>query len=359
MTLALELARKAYGRTSPNPMVGALILKDGQIIGRGYHQKAGTAHAEIIALEEAGAEARGATLFVTLEPCCHFGKTPPCTTAIINAGIKKVVIAMLDPNPLMSGKGEQLLNAAGIITQVGVLEDEAKQLNEFFCKYIVFNRPFVTLKVAMTLDGKIASASGDSRWVSCEKSREFVHQLRNTYDAIMVGSGTVLADDPQLNTRINSPNKRDPIRVIIDGDLRLPLDATLVKTCKTQDTIIICSENSDSAKKLALADRGVKIIECAGEAYEIPLDIALGKLAEMGIMSILLEGGAALNASMLHAGLIDKVHWFIAPKIIGGQHAVSPVGGNGIEKMNDAWQLRHVKVESMDDDLLVTAYTGW
>jgi len=359
MYRALELAAKAAGRTNPNPMVGAVIEKDGKIVGEGYHKKAGMSHAEVNAIEAAGDDARGATIYVTLEPCSHYGKTPPCVQAILKAGIKRVVAAVLDPNPRVAGNGMKILQDAGIDTKVGVLEDEARQLNEVFFKYITTKLPFVTLKVAMTLDGKIATYSRDSRWITGDKSREYVHHLRNTYDAIMVGIGTVLADDPQLNTRLDVDNKKDPIRIVIDGKLDIPLNSKIVATSREQKTIVFSSTIEDKEKADTLKKYGVEIVEIRGDPSKLPIDKILAILGEREICSLLVEGGAEINSYLIENKLIDKVHWFIAPKIIGGRNAASPVAGLGKEYMKDALYLNDVKIDTIDQDILITAYTGW
>ncbi len=358
MQRAIELALRARGRTSPNPLVGAVIVKDGHIIGEGYHQKAGTPHAEIHALQSAGTEASGATLYVSLEPCCHHGRTPPCTEAIIKAGIKRVVIAAMDPNPKVAGKGSEILQQAGIETEVGVMREAAVQLNEVFFKYIQSGMPFVALKTAMTLDGKIAAHTGDSRWITGADARKYVHQLRNTYDAILVGIGTVLADNPQLNTRLDDEQGRNPIRIVIDSNLELPVDSIIAQSSKQQPTIVFCGTNSDEGKAQPLAALGVEIIKLELEEDKVPLSEAMSILAGREITSILVEGGAEINASFIHTGLVDKLFWFIAPKIVGGRGAPSPVGGDGCEFMNEAVQLTISEVRSFEKDILITATTG-
>jgi diaminohydroxyphosphoribosylaminopyrimidine deaminase/5-amino-6-(5-phosphoribosylamino)uracil reductase len=355
----MELAKKALGRTSPNPIVGAVIVKDGRIVGQGFHKKAGAAHAEVNALKEAGEQARGAQIYVTLEPCCHYGRTPPCTEALIKAGIQKAVIAMLDPNPLVAGKGKEKLENAGMSVQVGVLEKEARSMNEFYIKFIEQKRPFVALKTAMTLDGKIASYTGDSRWISGEKSRRYVHQLRNIYDGVMVGIGTVLADDPSLNTRLGKQGQRDPARIIVDRDLRLPLESKIALSSKGQTTYIICAEGQDQKRIRDLEQLGVKIIECRDSESDLSLTTAMRELAQRGIISILLEGGAALNASMLEQKLVDKVHWFIAPKIMGGKDAFSPVAGIGAASVRQALNIKNMEIQQMDEDVMITGYLRW
>ncbi|MGI6451989.1 MAG: bifunctional diaminohydroxyphosphoribosylaminopyrimidine deaminase/5-amino-6-(5-phosphoribosylamino)uracil reductase RibD [Syntrophomonadaceae bacterium] len=359
MKRALELAVLGTGRTSPNPMVGAVIVKDSKIVGEGYHSRAGMPHAEIYALRQAGEAARGSTLYVTLEPCSHFGRTPPCVKAIVDSGIKKVVAAVLDPNPKVAGKGMAFLKNAGINCEVGILENEARKLNEVFFKYITTGKPFVTVKTAMTLDGKIATYTGDSRWITGEKARQFVHQLRNNYDAIMVGIGTVLADDPLLNTRLDMKETRDPVRVIIDGNLDLPEEGQIARSSINQRTLVFTARIEKADKARRLKAMGMEVIEVGGSPSQVPIDQVLDELGQREICSVLVEGGAELNAYLFEHKLVDKVYWFIAPKIIGGRNAVTPVAGNGLALMKDAMNLQDAEIERMDKDILITAYTGW
>lgn len=356
MKRALKLAAMALGRTSPNPVVGAVIVKDGQIIGEGFHRLAGTEHAEIVALREAGEAAEGAELYVTLEPCNHKGKTPPCTEAIIKAGIKKVYAATLDPNPLVSGKGVKKLTSVGIDVKVGLLEKEAQQMNEFFFKYITKGRPFVALKTAMTLDGKIAAPTGDSKWITNEKSREYVHGLRDIYDAILVGIGTVLKDDPLLNTRLTKKNRRDPVRLVMDGSLEIPLDSQIVLTAKQQKVILYTCSRADRTKIEELQSRGVEVVVLGEFANIVPMDEVLKDVAQRGLMSVMIESGGRINAHALENNYVDKVYWFVAPKIIGGEQAPSPVGGKGLERMADAKTLKNIEIKHFDDDLLIIGY---
>ena len=358
MQYALKLASKARGRTSPNPLVGALIVKDEQIIGEGYHQKAGSNHAEINALNMAGLGAKGAKMYVTLEPCSHYGRTPPCVDAIISAGISEVIIATLDPNPQIMGEGIRKLNAAGITTKVGVLEKAALKLNEVFCKYITTKMPFVLMKYAMTLDGKIATSTGDSQWISSEDSRKLVHYWRNSYDAILVGIGTVLADNPTLNTRLDILDKKNPIRIILDDQLAMPLNSNIVNTSQEQETIIFTAKNYDKNKANLLREKGLKIIGVSGGLKQLDLKEVLAKLGELNITSVLVEGGANVNASFIENRLVDKISAFVAPKIVGGI-APSPITGQGVKLMQDAHTFNDVEVETIADDVLITLYTGW
>jgi diaminohydroxyphosphoribosylaminopyrimidine deaminase/5-amino-6-(5-phosphoribosylamino)uracil reductase len=356
MKRALDLAIQARGRTNPNPMVGAVIVKNDQIVGEGYHHKAGTPHAEVHALNQAGTQAAGATLYVTLEPCSHFGRTPPCADAVIKAGIKRVVIATDDPNPQVAGKGIEKLRMAGIEVILGVMEQQARRLNEVFFKYIMTGIPFVALKTAMTLDGKIAASSGDSRWITGEDARHYVHELRNIYDAIMVGIGTVLKDDPLLNTRLVREDTRNPVRIIIDGNLELPLDSNIARTSYEQRTVIFCSSIADNQRQYQIEALGIEIISIDMKDGLIPLEKVLEMLGQMGLCSLLVEGGGEINGYMLEHQLLDKAYWFIAPKIIGGRQVPSPIGGKGIEFMKDAMELESVELHKFSQDFLLTGY---
>lgn len=356
MRRALELAALALGRTSPNPVVGAVIVQDNQIVGEGYHHKAGTPHAEVLALQQAGEKAAGATVYVSLEPCSHFGRTPPCADALIKAGVKKVVIACLDPNPQVAGKGRQKLLDAGMEIELGVMQAEALQLNEAFFKRIQTGKPFVALKTAMTLDGKIASKTGDSRWITSSDARNYVHQLRNTYDAILVGIGTVLHDDPLLNTRLDDRDSRDPLRVIIDTALDLPITSQIVHSSREQRSIIYCGAAADQQKQIELEAHGCEIVRLESDGTLLPLENVLDHLGSLGICSLLVEGGGQINASLLEGKLADKVYSFIAPKIIGGNAAPSPVGGQGLSFMREAWELHSIEVKRFAKDILITGY---
>lgn len=356
MQRALDLAARAQGRTSPNPMVGAVVVKDNQVVGEGYHRKAGTPHAEVHALQAAGESARGATLYVNLEPCSHYGRTPPCADAIVRAGVKRVVVAGLDPNPQVSGRGLKILQDAGIETLTGVLDQEAEKLNLAFFKYIQTGIPLVSLKVAMTLDGKIATSTGDSRWISGEASRKYVHQLRNIYDAIMVGIGTVLKDDPMLNTRLENGDIQDPIRVIIDSKLDLPRSSNIVTTARQQKTVVFCDQQADDARQEFLEEASLTVIRLDSKDEKLPLEEVLRVLGEMGIMTLLVEGGGEINGYLIEKGLIDKVYWFIAPKIVGGREAPTPVGGRGIPQLKNALPLKSMEIQCFDEDILITGY---
>ena len=355
MKRALELAEKGKGHTSPNPMVGAVIVKDGRIIGEGYHEKVGEAHAEVNAISSATESVEGATIYVTLEPCSHYGKTPPCSNLIIEKKLKKVVVAATDPNPLVSGSGLERLRKAGIEVVEGVLEEESNRLNEVFIKYITTKTPFVVMKYAMSLDGKIATETGDSKWISSEESRAHAHHLRGYLSGIMAGIGTVLEDDPKLTCRV--PGYHNPIRIILDSKLRVPLDAQALSDQDKAPTLILTTDDSSVVKRRQLTDLGVQVLVVPERNGQVELKNAMVLLGEKGIDSILLEGGGTLNAAALEAGIIDKVNIYVAPKLIGGKDAVSPVMGQGVEKMNEAFSIRDMQVTKINEDLLIEGYT--
>lgn len=351
--MACRLARKAAGRTSPNPMVGAVLVRNGRIVGAGYHRFAGGDHAEIAALKQAGAKARGATLYITLEPCSHQGRTPPCTRALIQAGIKEVVCGARDPNPLVSGRGFRKLRSAGIRVRVGVLEDECRALIEGFAKFITRRLPFVILKLAATLDGKIAAASGDARWISGEESRQRAHRLRNEVDAVIVGIGTVKADDPQLTCRIIGG--RNPWRVVLDSRLEIKLSATILRQTDPAKTVIVTGHTVSRMKSRALAAGGAQIWSMPlqrGRVSWLPL---LRKLASLNIVNIMIEGGAALAASALQAKIVDKIIFFYAPKLLGGD-ARSMIGPLHVRRVRDALAVKHLRIDKSGADLMVSGY---
>ena len=355
MERALELAAKGRGTTTPNPMVGAVIVKNGRIIGEGYHIRAGEGHAEVNVFKNAVEDVTGATMYVTLEPCSHYGKTPPCADKIVEKKIGRVVVGALDPNPLVAGRGIEKIRNAGIPVITGVLAERSIALNEVFMKYIVTKRPFVLLKAAMSLDGKIATAEGESQWISCETSREEVHRLRHELTGIMAGIGTVLADDPMLNCRI--PGGKQPVRIIVDSHLSIPEESKLVCSAKEFPLVVAAVENSDAAKKERLAEQGVKVIEVsADDAGHVDLNILMDCLGEMKIDSILLEGGGRLAEGALKAGIVDKVQFYIAPMLIGGESAKTPVEGRGIAALSEAWHISNWKAEVIGDDIKITGY---
>lgn len=351
MKRALMLARKGVGKTSPNPAVGCVIVRDGLIVGEGWHKKAGTPHAEIHALEMAGTAAWGADVYVTLEPCCHTGKTPPCSDALIKAGVGRVVAGMSDPNPRVRGGGLAALTKAGIQVECGVLEEECRELNRAFIKQISTGLPHVTYKCAMTLDGKTATATGDSRWISCHASRTAVHRMRARMDAVMVGVDTVIADDPELTVR--HVRGRDPLRVVVDSRLRTPENARIVGERLAPGTVIATVEN-DRDRQLPFLQRGVSIFTCTPDEGRVSLKELLARLGEQGIQSILLEGGSRLAGEMLQHNLIDELVIFVAPKIVG-TNGYSPFTLQGINIMDQAIPLNFTHVARSGVDIVVHA----
>ncbi len=355
---ALALASRARGHTSPNPMVGALIVRNGSIVSEAYHKVAGAPHAEVMALDKAGSKAAGATLYTSLEPCCHEDKrTPPCVDRIIASGIRKVVISMEDPNPKVFGQGIEILRRAGIEVDVGIHENIARRLNEVYIKHIKTGLPFVVLKVAMTLDGKIATPEGKSRWITGEKSRRLVHKLRGSTDAVMTAIGTVRADDPQLTCRM--ARSRNPIRIVIDSEMEIKPDAHVISV--PPPTLIVARKSAlhnlkieDQMKKYILEEKGVKLIEHSGDTVD--LNWLMHELGKKHITSILIEAGGSFNASCLEAGIVDKVMIFIAPKIIGGRDSVPAVGGKQFRELENAYQLEQVSIKRIAEDILVEGY---
>jgi len=354
MRLALECARLGEGRTSPNPLVGAVIVREGRVVATGWHRAPGTPHAEIHALNMAGDLAEGATLYVTLEPCAHFGRTAPCVEAIIKAKIARVVFAAIDPNPLVAGKGAARLKEAGLSVSCGVLKSAAEKLNEIFFTWIKEKRPFTVLKSAMTLDGKIAAASGKSQWITGEAARRKGHEWRNLYDGIMVGINTVLNDDPSLTTRLNGGYGRNPRRIIVDSSAKIPLTARVL-TDDAAPTIIAVTAKALPEKIAALRAVGAKVI-VSGEGETVDLPLLMQELAKEEICSLLVEGGGTLNFSLLKEGLIDKVHIFVAPKFLGGRFALTPLAGKGFDDPNTAPKLNDLSVVPVGEDFLFTGY---
>ncbi|QQE75261.1 bifunctional diaminohydroxyphosphoribosylaminopyrimidine deaminase/5-amino-6-(5-phosphoribosylamino)uracil reductase RibD [Brevibacillus composti] len=357
MALALELARSAKGQTAPNPLVGAVVVKDGMVVGLGTHVKAGEPHAEVHALRMAGEHAKGADLYVTLEPCSHQGRTPPCARAVIEAGIRRVVVAVEDPNPRVAGAGIRLLQEAGLEVSVGICAAQAKRLNEVFFHYIGTKKPFVTVKTASTLDGKIATRTGHSRWITGEESRKRVHRLRREHDAILVGVQTVLADNPELTAREDGEVRgRQPLRVILDSRLRIPADARVI--CDGHaPTLIYTSDKAPSARQQELEQRGVEVVRLPDG---VGIERVLESLGQRGVTSLLVEGGSAVNGSFLEAGAIQKVIQFFSFKLIGGQGAPTSYGGQGFAEMQDAIPLADVEVEMIGShDLCITGYPVW
>jgi diaminohydroxyphosphoribosylaminopyrimidine deaminase/5-amino-6-(5-phosphoribosylamino)uracil reductase len=353
MRMACRLAQKAAGRTSPNPMVGAVLVRDEKIIATGYHKAAGTDHAEIVALKRAGKRARGATLFINLEPCRHFGRTPPCSRALIAAGITSVVAGMKDPNPLVAGRGLRELKRAGITVRTGLLEAECRSLNEAFIKYITRGLPFVTLKLAASLDGKIATSNGDSHWISGDESRKTVHRLRNQVDAVLVGSGTVVADDPQLTCRLRGG--RNPWRVVLDRRLRISPGARLFLQDDPEKTLIVTSRRAPAHRVGALRARGAGVLLLAERNRKISWNALLKRLASLGIQSVLIEGGAAIAAAALRENAVDKILFFYAPKIIGGDGRPM-IDDLGIRSVKRSLRVERLEVTRSGGDIMVSGY---
>lgn len=357
MKQALSLANLALGQVSPNPAVGAVVVKDGEVVGQGYTQPPGSAHAEVMALKQAGKKARGSSLYVTLEPCSYYGRTPPCTKAIIDAGISEVHMAMLDPNPLVCGNGESELEREDIRTYVGEHEEEARQINESYIKYITTGIPFVTVKFAVSMDGKIATENGDSKWISSDEARNFGHYLRYTADAIMAGANTVITDDPHLTCRYAGKGgkaKKQPLRVIVDGKGRTPVVAQIFK--EPGSVLIAIDEKIDGEKKKSYVEAGAEVLELPSEEGMVDLTILLRSLGEREITNVLVEGGGILLGSLFDQGLVDKVIAIIAPMIIGGGGAKTPVAGKGVDRVIDAIRLERVSVEKYGVDLMIAGY---
>jgi diaminohydroxyphosphoribosylaminopyrimidine deaminase/5-amino-6-(5-phosphoribosylamino)uracil reductase len=353
MTLALGEAARGRGRVEPNPMVGAVLVRDGALVGKGHHEQFGGPHAEVMALRAAGETAVGSTLYVTLEPCCHFGKTPPCTGAIIASGITRVVAAIHDPFAAVAGRGVEQLRQAGITVEVGCQSAEARRLNAAFLKRVVTGRPLVTAKWAMTLDGKTALASGDSRWISSEPSRERVHALRGTMDGILVGVGTVLADDPRLTAR--PPGPRTPTRIVLDGSARLPLESQLVQTARLVPVLVVVSDQAPAANRTALAEHGCEVI-ALDAGPRIPIMTLLDELGSRGMSNLLVEGGGRVLGSFLDAGEFDVVHVYIATILEGGDHPRSPIRGKGRRLMHEALRLHEAETSMIGGDVRIE---GW
>lgn len=350
MRIALEEAVKGEGWTNPNPMVGAVIVKDGRIIGRGYHRRYGESHAERNAIADCQESMEGAAIYVTLEPCCHHGKQPPCTEAVIREGFSRVVIGSDDPNPLVAGKGIRMLREHGITVDTGVLKEECDAINRVFFHYIRTKTPYVVMKYAMTMDGKIATCTGASRWITGEAARLHVQRSRHRYAGIMVGVGTVLLDDPMLNCRL--PEGNSPVRIICDTNLRTPLEAKVVKTAGEIPTIL-ATACEDEKRRRAYEERGCEILSVSKEEGHISLSELMRSLGERKMDSILLEGGAELNDSALQAGIVNQVQAYIAPKIFGGRGARSPVGGRGVELPEQVFRLKNCRIQEIGEDILM------
>ena len=350
MRRAIVLAERGAGWTSPNPMVGAVIVKDGRIIGEGWHRRYGEAHAERNALQSCTESPAGAVLYVTLEPCCHHGKQPPCTDAILEAGIRRVAVGSGDPNPLVAGKGVEILRSHGVAVDTGVLKEECDALNPVFFHFIQTKRPYVVIKYAMTMDGKIATRTGDSRWITGEAARQRVHQDRHRYSAIMAGVGTVLADDPLLTCRMEGG--KNPVRVICDSHLRTPVDSRIVRTAREVPTILAAAAPPPERRK-ALEDAGCQVWDLPGPEGRVDLNALMDRLGARGIDSVLLEGGGELNWAALHSGIVQKVQAYIAPKLFGGAAAKSPIAGLGVETPAQAVRLVRTTVTQIGEDFLL------
>ena len=351
MRLAMQLAGNAIGRTSPNPLVGAVIVKDNRVVGCGWHRKAGTPHAEVHALNQAGELAQGADVYVTLEPCAHYGKTPPCAKALVEAKVKNVYGGLLDVNPKVAGKGFKILEDAGIHVEYGFLQDELRKQNEVFFKWIEHKKPFIVLKAAMTLDGKIATATGQSKWITNETSRAYGYKLRDIYDGIMVGINTVIEDNPMLTARVDGG--KNPIRIVVDSSLKIDINANVVQD-KSAKTIIATTDkaNKDKILKLQAQDVDVIVVD-KDENDKVDIEKLLDILGQKNICSILVEGGATLSGSFVAKKLVDKVYFFIAPKIIGGKEAKTPVAGTGILNLQEALALKDIQIEKLEEDVLI------
>lgn len=351
MRLAMQLAGNAIGRTSPNPLVGAVIVKDNRVVGCGWHRKAGTPHAEVHALNQAGELAQGADVYVTLEPCAHYGKTPPCAKALVEAKVKNVYGGLLDVNPKVAGKGFKILEDAGIHVEYGFLQDELRKQNEVFFKWIEHKKPFVVLKAAMTLDGKIATETGQSKWITNETSRAYGYKLRDIYDGIMVGINTVIEDNPMLTARVDGG--KNPIRIVVDSSLRIDINANVVQD-KSAKTIVATTDKADKDKILKLQAQDVDVIVVdKDENDKVDIEKLLDILGQQNICSILVEGGATLSGSFVARKLVDKVYFFIAPKIVGGKEAKTPVAGTGILNLQEALALKDIQIEKLEEDILI------
>ena len=356
MKLALSLAEKGRGYVNPNPLVGAVIVKDGKVIGEGYHTAFGKSHAEIEAINSATEDIKGATMYVTLEPCCHQGKTPPCTEAIIKNQLARVVVATTDRNPLVSGSGIAKLKQSNIEITVGVLEEMAKIQNEVFIHYMTTNLPFTILKYAMSLDGKIACHTGDSKWITSEKSRTDVHRLRSSVSAVVTGIGTILSDDASLNVRLVDSKGKEPHRIVVDSAARISLDAKTLNLDSKSDTYIAVTEAAGDEKLKKLEDYGVKIIMTKSKDGKVDLEELWKELGFLGMDSILIEAGEQLSAALLEAKLVNKIRAYIAPKIIGGTNAKSPIGGYGASSMSEVINLKSMNFTHIENDFVVEGY---
>lgn len=355
MKKALRLAKKGEGYTNPNPMVGALLVKNGKIISEGYHKKAGLAHAEIEALKKAQGRAKGATLYVTLEPCTHFGKTPPCVDAIIKEKVKRVVIGAHDPNPIVNGKAVKKLRKNNISVTCGVLKEESSALNRVFNTYVTKKRPYVTIKMAQSLDGKIATFSGNSKWITNNASRRFVHNLRSNVDAVLVGKNTIMKDNPFLTSRIKNP-KKDPTRVVLDSLLKIPKSSRVIDGKGSAKTILAATKCAPKNRAAEFSKKGISILFCAKDKNGVSLRSLLKKLAAIGISHLLVEGGGTVVADFLKKGFVDEMLIFISPRIIGGKHAPTSVEGDGVGNIKESIKLKAIKIKRFKEDILISGY---
>ncbi|MBW2367494.1 MAG: bifunctional diaminohydroxyphosphoribosylaminopyrimidine deaminase/5-amino-6-(5-phosphoribosylamino)uracil reductase RibD [Deltaproteobacteria bacterium] len=356
MKQALALAAKGRGYTAPNPMVGAIVVRDGQVVGRGYHEAVGGAHAEVNAIDDAAPNARGATLYVTLEPCNHTGRTPPCTQKILSAGIGRVVSAMADPNPSVTGGGNRFLSSRGIDVDCGVCRDDAQVLNEMYITFVRTGKPFVIAKCAATLDGRLATRTGDSKWITGPAARQFVHRLRHEVDAIMVGVNTIKTDDPQLTTRLPIGKGRDPKRIILDTRLTIAEDARVLRLESDSDTIVVSGPNVAQAKKDRLIESGIQVLNSPVKDDKIDLNELVKTLGAAGVTSLLVEGGGHVLASAFTAGIVDKVYFFYGPKILGGDDGVPICSGPGPALMKDAVSITDIALHRFADDVMIEGY---
>ena len=360
MREAIELAEKGRGYVSPNPMVGALIVKDGKVIAKGYHEKYGDSHAEVNAFKEAeekNIDVRGSDMYVTLEPCSHYGITPPCSDLIVDKEISRVFIGVKDPNPLVAGKGIEKLENAGIKVEYGFLENEIKKQNEVFFYYIENKLPFCLMKTAMTLDGKICTKTGDSKWISNEISREYVHKLRHWLMGIMVGVNTIIKDNPLLNTRIEGLQVVDTIKIIVDSTGRIPLDAKIINRKWSKPVIVATTNSISEEKELKLKEKDIIVLKIDSNSEgRVDLQKLMRELGNMKIDSVLIEGGGTLNFSALESNIVNKVESFISPKIIGGADSLTPIEGEGIKYIKNAFMLKNIEIDKFDEDILVKGY---
>jgi len=356
MKAALAYAERGRGYTSPNPMVGAVVVKNSRIVGAGWHRSAGGPHAEVNAINDAGDQAKGATIYVTLEPCNHTGRTPPCTEKIIGSGIRHVVVAMEDPNPDVKGGGIKRLSEHGITVTSGICEEEAKKLNEIFVKYVRTKKPFVILKCASTLDGRIATRTGDSKWITGVESRKYAHEIRHLVDGIMVGIDTVKQDNPSLTTRLDGKKGLDPVRIILDTRLSIHEDADILHLDSKSETFIITGLNISNDKKALIERNGIKVIKVPEKEGRIDLKTLIDILGDVGITSLLIEGGSRVINSALSAGIVDKIFFFYAPKILGGDNGVPVCRGEGPDLMSESIQVKNIEIKRFGEDVLIEGY---